>query len=177
MANIALNKPSGGQLILSPEDGTSTETVTIPSVGVMAADASTGKVLNLKTYYNNNYSISASGAWVTHWSPSYTPVSATSTLHVIFSYHILNEGSNMTDLFVDWRGANGQFYMSFGKAGSLSGWNSMNNSATYTAPSGGTTAANFSVQYRSNGANSYINYNGGSGYATSTFTIIEVEAA
>ena len=37
MANIALNKPSGGQLILSPEDGTSTETVTIPSVGVMEA--------------------------------------------------------------------------------------------------------------------------------------------
>ena len=40
MANIALNKPSGGQLILSPEDGTSTETVTIPSVGV-------GKVLQV----------------------------------------------------------------------------------------------------------------------------------
>ena len=42
MASIALNKPSGGQLILSPEDGTSTETVTIPSVGV-------GKVLQVVT--------------------------------------------------------------------------------------------------------------------------------
>lgn len=39
MANIALNKPSGGQLILSPEDGTSTETVTIPSGGVMGVDS------------------------------------------------------------------------------------------------------------------------------------------
>ena len=44
---IALNKPSGGQLILSPEDGTSTETVTIPSVGV-------GKVLQVKTMWTSS---------------------------------------------------------------------------------------------------------------------------
>jgi len=42
MGSIALNKPAGGQTIIAPEDGTSTETVTIPSVGV-------GKVLQTKS--------------------------------------------------------------------------------------------------------------------------------
>lgn len=41
MGNITLNKASGGQLTLAPEDGTTTETVTIPSFGV-------GKVLQVK---------------------------------------------------------------------------------------------------------------------------------
>ena len=42
MGSITLNKPSGGQLTLSPEDGATNETVTIPSVGV-------GKVLQVAT--------------------------------------------------------------------------------------------------------------------------------
>ena len=43
MASITLNKPSGGQLTISPEDGATNETVTIPSVGV-------GKVLQVQHY-------------------------------------------------------------------------------------------------------------------------------
>lgn len=35
MGSIALNKPSGGQTIIAPEDGTSTETITIPSGGFL----------------------------------------------------------------------------------------------------------------------------------------------
>jgi hypothetical protein len=58
MANIALNKPSGGQLILSPEDGTSTETVTIPSVGV-------GKVLQMvQTSGFNTEATGTSNNWM-----------------------------------------------------------------------------------------------------------------
>jgi len=83
MANIALNKPSGGQLILSPEDGTSTETVTIPSVGV-------GKVLQTKTnQYTTNYS-SSSSSWVkTHISLDFTPIASDSTiiLFITYGYH------------------------------------------------------------------------------------------
>ena len=47
MANIALNKPSGGQLILSPEDGTSTETVSIPAAGIRSATKESGEVLQI----------------------------------------------------------------------------------------------------------------------------------
>ena len=42
MAQIALKKPSGGQLILAPEDGATTETITIPSAGFGA-----GKILQV----------------------------------------------------------------------------------------------------------------------------------
>jgi hypothetical protein len=58
MAQIALNKPSGGQLLIQPEDGTSTETVTIPSVGV-------GKVLQVVSLKDNTATnITTSNAWV-----------------------------------------------------------------------------------------------------------------
>jgi hypothetical protein len=50
MGSITLNKPSGGQLTLTPEDGTSTETVSIPSVGV-------GKVLQVLTYQHDSGTI------------------------------------------------------------------------------------------------------------------------
>lgn len=80
MAQIALKKPSGGELIITPEDGTSTETVTIPSVGV-------GKVLQVAS---NNFS---SGTHYTTTSSTYvsagsifslgiTPVSTNSKLIV-----------------------------------------------------------------------------------------------
>jgi hypothetical protein len=84
MANIALNKPSGGQLILSPEDGTSTETVTIPSVGVMAANAPTGKVLQVvEATTNTTVTIDSTGTWVdTTLSASITPSSANSKIIV-----------------------------------------------------------------------------------------------
>jgi hypothetical protein len=76
MANIALNKPSGGQLILSPEDGTSTETVTIPSVGV-------GKVLQVveATSTVTGHS-SNSSAWAnSSLGANITPTSSTSIIY------------------------------------------------------------------------------------------------
>jgi hypothetical protein len=53
MGNITLNKTSGGQMTIAPEDGTSNETVTIPSVGVMAADVPTGKILQQQAYISS----------------------------------------------------------------------------------------------------------------------------
>lgn len=59
MGSITLNKPSGGQLTLSPEDGATNETVTIPSVGV-------GKVLQVvKVGDNAQTNVTTSGGWVT----------------------------------------------------------------------------------------------------------------
>ena len=86
MANIALNKPSGGQLILSPEDGTSTETVTIPSVGV-------GKVLQVVQGELLTSFSTTSGAW--NWTDtgltaSITPASSGSKILVRVSYNLRN---------------------------------------------------------------------------------------
>ena len=53
MANITLNKPSGGQLTLAPQDGTSSETVTVPSGGI-------GKVLQVKTAVFTTPNVSSS---------------------------------------------------------------------------------------------------------------------
>jgi hypothetical protein len=81
MANIALNKPSGGQLILSPEDGTSTETVTIPSDGVMK-----GAVVNTWSVVKNTRTVQSNGtnAWynVSDMSLTIQPTYADSTLLV-----------------------------------------------------------------------------------------------
>ena len=170
MGQITLTKPSGGQLTIAPEDGTSTETVTIPSVGV-------GKVLQVQTFTDSTFSMSSSNLWIDYKYFSFTPLSSSSTIHVTLSVSVLNEANNSTDLYLDWRGANGQYHMGFGKAGSLSGWNQNNNAITYSAPSGGTTSGNIRIQYRPNGTNlSYINYNYGNGNATSTITIMEVAA-
>jgi hypothetical protein len=86
MAQIALNKPSGGQLLIQPEDGTSTETVTIPSVGV-------GKVLNVETItYNVSDTETTSSSLVALASHSYTPVATNSIIHV--TYHACLRGYN-----------------------------------------------------------------------------------
>ena len=77
MANIALNKPSGGQLILSPEDGTSTETVTIPSVGV-------GKVLQV-VEAKMTYGVTTSAAQATLVEASITPSSTSSKIIIAAS--------------------------------------------------------------------------------------------
>ena len=95
MANIALNKPSGGQLILAPEDGASTDTVTIPSSGVMAADATTGKILQIQqsvlttveTYALNN-------TWqTTGLSVSITPTSSSSKILVMYTLQFGDTGA------------------------------------------------------------------------------------
>jgi hypothetical protein len=88
MANIALNKPSGGQLILSPEDGTSTETVSIPAAGVMSANATTGKVLQVvnNTSYDTQTSLSAGSA---------ASLSVSLTRKAADSYFIIQVGSTV----------------------------------------------------------------------------------
>lgn len=171
MASIVLNKPSGGQMTIQPEDGTSSEVVTIPSGGI-----SGGKVLNVEHYTNNINYYSASSSWYAHWTETYTPISSTSTIHVILSLNILAEGNNTHDIALDWRGADNQTHLGFNKASSISGWTQFNASVTYSAPSGSTSAGDLRVLFRGNGSNtSYINYNYGNGNATSTLTIMEVE--
>ena len=89
MASITLNKPSGGQLTLSPEDGTSNETVTIPSVGV-------GKVLQMQyvtqdteitttTTMNYNSPLPTVSQGTEVCSINFTPVSDSSTIYVQFT--------------------------------------------------------------------------------------------
>jgi hypothetical protein len=89
MANIALNKPSGGQLILSPEDGTSTETVTIPSVGV-------GKVLQVVNhkFIANTITTSTSYIDVQGSSITFTPRSSASDLIIVAEIHSNTYGPN-----------------------------------------------------------------------------------
>jgi hypothetical protein len=65
-------------LTLSPEDGTSNETVTIPSVGV-------GKVLQVVNVPYNIQLQTTSTGWSNAISGSITPKSATSRLYVQFS--------------------------------------------------------------------------------------------
>ena len=86
MANIALKRPSGGQLILAPEDGASTDTVTIPSSGVMAADVATGKILQVVQQVKTDSTIvgSIGVGWtdVSNNSATITPSSTTSKILV-----------------------------------------------------------------------------------------------
>lgn len=78
MASITLNKPSGGQLTLSPEDGTSNETVTIPSVGV-------GKVLQVvQTVHTSQLSSTSNSFVATGITASITPQSTTSKIIVMY---------------------------------------------------------------------------------------------
>ena len=63
MGSITLNKPSGGQLTIAPEDGTSNETVTIPSVGV-------GKVLQVVNWSVGPTAVSTAGSWAVSNTPT-----------------------------------------------------------------------------------------------------------
>lgn len=82
MASITLNKPSGGQLTLEPEDGTSTETVTIPSVGV-------GKVLQVVNAEYHTWTEFGSGtqaSWnITGLEATITPTASSSKILVMFN--------------------------------------------------------------------------------------------
>jgi hypothetical protein len=140
MANIALNKPSGGQLILSPEDGTSTETVTIPSSGNM------GKVLQVQTAQYNGI-ISASGDWDII-SLNITPVKSTSLFLITFcssmgistdsgdwGLRVRSNGANIPSLMGTAWGSSGQ--MTFNPSGTDNGGFEGNNSSvngTFTVP-------------------------------------------
>ena len=78
MAEITLNKPSGGQLTIAPEDGTSTETVTIPSVGV-------GKVLQVATTATSTPISIGAQTTAQLLSLQFTPVSPTSKIYVAYT--------------------------------------------------------------------------------------------
>jgi hypothetical protein len=79
MAQIALNKPSGGQMILAPEDGTSSETVTIPRGGI-------GRVLQVQhTNYGARWQTSSTNMIATPISVSITPSSVNSKILVTTS--------------------------------------------------------------------------------------------
>lgn len=114
-------------------------------------------------------------SWFDLWVNSFTPVSATSTLHFLVSLSFLPEGNNVHDVWMDYRGANGQYFYGVAKASSISGWMMGNFQIAYSCPSGGTTAANHRIQVRGNGSNvSYFNYDYGPGSARSSITMLEV---
>lgn len=113
--------------------------------------------------------------WFDLWLNSFTPISATSRLHFIISLNFLAEGSNTHDVWMDYRGANGQYFFGATKASSVGGWDQRNICLTWDCPSGGTSAATHRIQVRGNGANvSYFNYDYGPGPARSSITMLEV---
>jgi hypothetical protein len=82
--SITLNKASGGQLTIAPEDGTSTETVTIPSVGV-------GKVLQVVRPTALTSALqTTSTSPITLWEKTVTPMSTNSVFYVISSWNTRN---------------------------------------------------------------------------------------
>lgn len=112
------------------------------------------------------------------WLNSFTPISASSTLHFLVSLNFLNESLNTHDVWMDYRGANGQYFYSWAKAGTLSGWAQSTMMAVYSCPSGGTTAATLRIQARGNGSNvSYFNYPGSGGSTNGRSSILMLEVA
>ena len=81
MGSITLNKPSGGQLTIAPEDGTSNETVSIPSAGV-------GKILQvMQAVKTDTFNTSSNGTFVdvSGLSVTITPTSASSKFVLLAS--------------------------------------------------------------------------------------------
>jgi len=93
MGNITLNKPSGGQLTIAPEDGTSNETVSIPSVGV-------GKVIKVTQSNNIETANTTLGtAWTfaeasTNLRFSFTLASTNPLIKVTWVCNLEADGSN-----------------------------------------------------------------------------------
>jgi len=168
------------QTIKGPTSGANANKVIIPSGQTLDASAATvvpssGNVVQVVTQTDNSSASWTGSAWTTLWRPSFTPKYSNSTLHFAVSVNVLNEGSNSHDLYVAWRNLNGTFHRGFGKAGSLSGWNQMNNCVTYSAPAG-VTSSNylFLEMLNTGGGTAYYNYNYGNGNSTSTVTMWEV---
>lgn len=180
MASIVLNKPSGGQLTLSPEDGTSNETVTIPSVGV-------GKVLQV--LYDETTTVGVMSAAHPALTDvgceiTITPSSASSKILILGSVggiykdsavngftrtSIVKDGSvlqNM-DLIIGWTGTTTK------ASGSSSG--------AYLDSPNTTSPVTYKLQI-GNGSNNtatirWNNYNGSSGVlGSSSITVMEVAA-
>ena len=175
MANIALNKPSGGQLILSPEDGTSTETVTIPSVGV-------GKVLQVVGMSTSTQASTSSATWtdVPNFSLSITPTSATSKILVLVDGQFGHNENTQTHSVRLLRDSNYIYGGSHGtKAGGGSGWTSsitIIGGITYLDSPATTSTVTYKLQYYTEQTIMYFNKSqDGRGYASS-ITLVEVAA-
>jgi hypothetical protein len=134
-----------------------------------------GKLLQVNRATTTTGQTWSSTSWFDLWVNSYTPVSASSTLYFVISLNFLPEASNTHDVWMDYRGANGEYFYGMAKASSFSGWFMGNFCVIYSCPSGGTTAANHRIQVRGNGANtSYFNYDHGPGRARSSILMLEV---
>ena len=156
--SITLNKASGGQLTLTPEDGTSTETLSLTPTGF---PKQSGEILQVV-----RYGIDSAGEWVnttnvfadTPLSVTITPKSATSILiaTAIFNgkhqtgasndgavWRFTRDGSQVTNNSAD------QFNYS---DGNLSGWGTANKhfpvAMALDVISGSTTATTIKVQGR-----------------------------
>ena len=90
MGSITLNKPSGGQLTIAPEDGVTNETVTIPAGGVMSADAPTGKVLQVVqgTGQTSTGNVSSASYTATGVKVTITPTSTDSKIFISGWMHV-----------------------------------------------------------------------------------------
>ena len=163
MAQIALNKPSGGQLLIQPEDGTSTETVTIPSAGV-------GKILQVvqdKTQPTESYSIAqgTSGAW-SNLEASLTTKGDNSSIIVDINLDGLTWTSDNTyGSFYVYRNLDGAF-TNVHRFGYPRGWSSVDNAS-------GTTMSCRFIDTPSLSKNTTVSYRFYfvSHYGTSTFDI------
>jgi hypothetical protein len=172
----------------------SSKTLSYPNGSVVADDLAstldlTGKTVTLpvgtggKLLQAVRATTTTNQSWTTSsffdlWLNSFTPISASSTLHFLVSLNFLNEASNTHDVWMDYRGANGQYFYSWAKAGTLTGWSQSTMMACYSCPSGGTTAATLRIQARGNGSNaSYFNYPGSGGSTNGRSSILMLEVA
>lgn len=180
MGSITLNKPSGGQLTLSPEDGATNETVTIPSVGV-------GKVLQVVEGFNGTYQgFNGTSGWL-DLTATITPLSATSRILVMV--HI--DGTTTTDNDLGSYG-NFQLYRNHRQAptetlirnfGYPKGWDSADNASgttvyTQVVDSPNTTnATSYDVYWLQRASTAYQEINrDGPAFCVSSIILMEVAA-
>lgn len=139
------------------------------------ANATSGSVIQAQRVTSTTNTTWSAASWIDLWVVGFTPKLATSTLHFVVSLNFLPEGSNTNSTWMDYRGANGQYFHSLTKA-YFSGWMQGSFCVTYSCPSGGTTAANLRIQVKGNGSNtSYWNYpHATDGNSRSSILMLEV---
>jgi hypothetical protein len=138
------------------------------------ANATSGSVIQAQRVTSTINTTWTTASWIDLWVVGFTPKLATSTLHFVVSLNFLPEGSNTNSTWMDYRGANGQYFHSLTKA-SFSGWVQGSFCVTYSCPSGGTTAANLRIQVKGSGTTSYWNYpHATDGNSRSSILMLEV---
>lgn len=167
------------QNLQGPASGANAGKIIIPSGHTLDASAGLippdGSIIQVSNAQTTTYQTWISTSWINIWTPSFTPLSSSSTLHFIVSMNYLPEASNAYDTYMDWNNDNGVYYYAMSKAASITGWIQGNFCVTYSAPSGTTSAAQLRIQSRGNGANtSYHNYPGTGNNARSSVTMFEV---